>query len=473
MDVSAQLLLDEGGINLQSKSTSVPKNSTNNNDDKFSNYLDKSKTQVNEKNNGEQPEAQQVKVKSKSNLNKTVSEQSEKSQNKTNSDKIDNDNQAAAKETNSDDDQSPVVDESASRTENKEFANLMLQRAINKNTLDLDSLNKIAGLGANMKQDSESNKHASIAELLRLNELNARQNLQLLGKGSDTGLDSLSPDMLKLLAGDNKQAMMGFNNNSRLTDLLNGKLQAENLKNLNDDKLAEFLESLSNEDLDISEDVSDLLTKLTERLDVDKTKSDIILQSRMNVDKSLTASDMLDQLNMKNTPDSIDKTSMLSGLNATQRSNTSSVQQFTLNTHVNQPEWGAELGKRLQFMIKSNIQQADIRLDPPELGRINIRINMAQDQTNISFTALNANVREAIEQTLPKLRELLGESGLQLGNTDVASQFKQQGEQATQQGKNPFTPVLDGFDSEEEMSDSLSLSNSTVYESDGVIDYFA
>ena len=143
-----------------------------------------------------------------------------------------------------------------------------------------------------------------------------------------------------------------------------------------------------------------------------------------------------------------------------------------MNTHINQPEWGSEFGKRIQFMIKNNVQTAELRLDPPELGRINVKINFSNDHAHVSFSSAHQSVRDTIEQTMPRLRELLAESGLQLGNADVTPQFQQQArEQTGSNDGNLFGPATPDFDEELEMDTSQPAK--VHYASDGMIDYFA
>lgn len=92
--------------------------------------------------------------------------------------------------------------------------------------------------------------------------------------------------------------------------------------------------------------------------------------------------------------------------------------------------WGNEFAKRISFMARGQLQNAEIRLNPPDLGHIAVRINLNQESAHINFAAQHANVRDAIEAALPRLRELLSESGLQLGNVNVSTQSEQQHQQA-------------------------------------------
>ena len=86
------------------------------------------------------------------------------------------------------------------------------------------------------------------------------------------------------------------------------------------------------------------------------------------------------------------------------------------------PAWNSAMGDRVQWMINQNIQQAEIRLDPPELGALEVRVQVNKDQANVMFTAPNQQVRDAVEAAVPRLREMLSEIGLSLGDVGVSQE---------------------------------------------------
>jgi len=97
-----------------------------------------------------------------------------------------------------------------------------------------------------------------------------------------------------------------------------------------------------------------------------------------------------------------------------------------------EPEFTGELANRVSLMVKNGSQEASLQLNPPELGRLEIRIVTEGDQARIQFAVHNPDARDAIEQNLPRLREMLEQSGLQLARSDVADQSKgQQQSEAT------------------------------------------
>jgi flagellar hook-length control protein FliK len=93
----------------------------------------------------------------------------------------------------------------------------------------------------------------------------------------------------------------------------------------------------------------------------------------------------------------------------------------TVESRVASPAWGAELGQKVVWLVNQQQQIAHINVTPPQLGPIEIRLNLAHDQASATFVSPHAAVREAIEAALPRLRDMLAESGLTLGNVDVSA----------------------------------------------------
>lgn len=93
----------------------------------------------------------------------------------------------------------------------------------------------------------------------------------------------------------------------------------------------------------------------------------------------------------------------------------------TLALPVDHPQWGSELGNRVQWLVNRQTTGAELRLSPPELGPLSVQINIEQDQASISFNAPQAVVREAIENALPRLREMLAGNGINLLEVNVSS----------------------------------------------------
>ena len=104
------------------------------------------------------------------------------------------------------------------------------------------------------------------------------------------------------------------------------------------------------------------------------------------------------------------------------------------------PSWGEVVGDRLQWMANQNIQEAKIRLHPQELGQLDVHIQVGKDQqTTIAFSTPHAQVREALETAIPRLREMFGENGLTLGDVNVSQHSSSEQGQANRDDRSAET----------------------------------
>lgn len=96
-------------------------------------------------------------------------------------------------------------------------------------------------------------------------------------------------------------------------------------------------------------------------------------------------------------------------------------------------EGQAQLAEKVRWMVNSRNQSAEIRLDPPDLGGVNIRINLNGDSAQVSFNVQSNAAKDALDQAMPRLREMLQDQGIELGQSHVkqdgGQQQQQQGDQ--------------------------------------------
>lgn len=83
--------------------------------------------------------------------------------------------------------------------------------------------------------------------------------------------------------------------------------------------------------------------------------------------------------------------------------------------------WPEEVGNRVNWMVGHDESHAELTLTPPQLGKVEISITISGEQTTAQFVAATPAARELIEQSLPRLREILEQSGINLGQTDVGT----------------------------------------------------
>lgn len=94
--------------------------------------------------------------------------------------------------------------------------------------------------------------------------------------------------------------------------------------------------------------------------------------------------------------------------------------QTTVPVPVGQPQWPAAIAEKVMWMSAQGLSSAEIHLDPAELGPLQVRVTVNQDQASVAFTSQHAAVREALDQGAFRLREMFNSEGMSLVNVDVS-----------------------------------------------------
>lgn len=136
-----------------------------------------------------------------------------------------------------------------------------------------------------------------------------------------------------------------------------------------------------------------------------------------------------------------------------------------LSTPPGEPEWSGELATRVSIMLKNGAQEASLALNPPELGRLDIRISTEGDQARVQFAVHNPDARDVLEQNMPRLRELLEQGGMQLARGDVAD-HSQNREQSAASGNHQGAGSAESEPAENTRSVTLGTT------SDARVDYY-
>lgn len=110
--------------------------------------------------------------------------------------------------------------------------------------------------------------------------------------------------------------------------------------------------------------------------------------------------------------------------------------EYRIVTPVGSQQWETAVGNSLVVMTGSRQDRAELILTPPQLGRIEVSISMKGDEANAIFVSANPAVRDAIESSLPRLREVLAEAGITLGQTQVGAESQGQWASERQNGDN-------------------------------------
>lgn len=96
-----------------------------------------------------------------------------------------------------------------------------------------------------------------------------------------------------------------------------------------------------------------------------------------------------------------------------------------LTQELGSPAWQQALSQQVSMFTRNGIHNAEIRLNPAELGVIKINLRMNSDQANLHFVSENHQVRAVLEAAMPQLRTSLAESGINLNAGSVGSDSAQ------------------------------------------------
>lgn len=156
---------------------------------------------------------------------------------------------------------------------------------------------------------------------------------------------------------------------------------------------------------------------------------------------------------------------------------------------VNQPiamhqnGWTEEVVNRVMYLSSANLKAADIQLQPAELGRLDIRVNLVPDQqTQVTFMSAHPSVREALDSQMHRLREMFTQQGMGQVDVNVSDQSRgwqgQQGQEQAQQGQSGRTSAAGGrLDSADEeiapVSAAEIAANTTSVIGSSAVDYYA
>lgn len=144
-----------------------------------------------------------------------------------------------------------------------------------------------------------------------------------------------------------------------------------------------------------------------------------------------------------------------------------------LSTPVRDQGWSADFAQKIVWLATSDKQTAQLTLNPPHMGPIEISLNIDRGNASASFVSANAEVRDAIETALPRLREMFASAGIELGQTNVSAEsFRQQpGNGDGQRSSSQW--VADNAILGTDSAGSLSARAFSVKHGNGLVDIFA
>ncbi len=95
----------------------------------------------------------------------------------------------------------------------------------------------------------------------------------------------------------------------------------------------------------------------------------------------------------------------------------------SLSAPVGTAAWNQQLGQQLmRISQQGGEQRVQLKLHPAELGPLSVSLTFSDQGAQAQFLSGHAQVRQALEQAIPQLRETLAEQGISLGEASVGEQ---------------------------------------------------
>ena len=103
---------------------------------------------------------------------------------------------------------------------------------------------------------------------------------------------------------------------------------------------------------------------------------------------------------------------------------TSAPVERLIHVPVRDPAWPQAVAAEIRFLTDRKIEAATLRLSPEHLGPVEVRIDVRDNNVSVSFGVTHGDTQAALEQALPRLREMFAAAGLNLGQASVQQEAR-------------------------------------------------
>ncbi len=144
----------------------------------------------------------------------------------------------------------------------------------------------------------------------------------------------------------------------------------------------------------------------------------------------------------------------------------------SIATPLNKPGFIPEFNQRIMMMIGQKIQEAEIKLNPAELGSIDVSIKFNQDQqASIVFASQHSVTRDALEQGAQRLRDMLEQNGVDVDNVDIQENLTHDRHDKGNEDERGLAANAKGQDSDDDTVGGDGLV--ATIETDSLVDFYA
>lgn len=148
----------------------------------------------------------------------------------------------------------------------------------------------------------------------------------------------------------------------------------------------------------------------------------------------------------------------IQGTTATrERDARSEVLKLDTRLPIQSPRFGEGFSQQVVVLAQHGVQQAQMTINPPDLGPIEVRITIQHDQASVQIAAASGMARDVIQDALPKLREMMDQSGVRLNDAGVFAQLPQREQSAFQSQSQRQEWLFNAPDGQRRMAEEASL----------------
>ncbi|MBC3880308.1 flagellar hook-length control protein FliK [Undibacterium sp. LX40W] len=143
-----------------------------------------------------------------------------------------------------------------------------------------------------------------------------------------------------------------------------------------------------------------------------------------------------------------------------------------ISPRVGSKAWDQAIGQKVVWMVAGGEQSAELTLNPPDLGPLQVVLSISDNQVDASFVSSHLDVREAIEAAAPQLREMLDNAGISLTGFSVNAETKSNDTQFAQDRPNQRQSSSSARNNSETKVGELPISNRASRTQLGAVDTF-
>lgn len=193
-----------------------------------------------------------------------------------------------------------------------------------------------------------------------------------------------------------------------------------------------------------------------------------MIQQDVMADSTLPGADLLEGLEL------VDDAKPLRGLTQAVGAElrTGELLTRTVDMPIQDARWGRAFAEQVMLVQQAGGGRARMILDPPALGPVEVDMKMQGDQATIVFHSPHQAVRDSLENSLPRLREMLAEQGVDLQDVNVSDQHPSE----QQESRESFFAegARRGGDSEGESGEDSATTQTMILDVGlGLVDYYA